>query len=250
MLTLNFILTLSIFIIDKFVTSKDVDKLLWFDSNFDLFSFDLDDTIVETEKYHYTAWLITIQENINKSFYITFKDYCSIFHSITENNIQKYLANILKITNWQDIINFKNKNYLKIIQENKNEIKMIDGCENFMKQILKNNKQFIIVSNTLKEQIDYFSEIFPILKYSTKNYYREIIKNKKPNPECYLKVIQDFPNKKIVGFEDSITGIHSISQVPEILTYYINNNEYFHHSYIVNNYNVINIKNYNDLYLV
>jgi len=124
---------------------------------------------------------------------------------------------------------------------------MIDGCENFINKIIKNNKKFIIVSNTLKEQIDFFVELFPILKHSTKNYYREMLKNKKPNSECYLKVINDFPNKKIMGFEDSITGIHALSGAPEISKVYINTHDYFHHHYILDNYNVTHIHNYNDV---
>jgi beta-phosphoglucomutase-like phosphatase (HAD superfamily) len=217
---------------------------------YDIFCFDLDDTIVKTEKYHYQAWLETIQENIYKDFYITFEEYCSIFHSIKENNIQDYLINNLNITNYEDIIKIKNEIYYKIITENKNEFKMIKGCEELINKILKNNKKFIIVSNTLKVQIDFFSEIFPILKYSLKNYYREIIKNKKPNPECYLKVVEDFPNKKIVGFEDSVTGIHAITKVPDIFTYYINSPHYYHNEFILNNYSVIHINNYNELFII
>jgi hypothetical protein len=76
---------------------------------------------------------------------------------------------------------------------------MIEGFEDFIKKIIENKKEFIIVTNTLKENIDFFSELFPILKKSSKNYYREMFKNKKPNPECYLNVLKDFSNKKMVG---------------------------------------------------
>lgn len=216
-------------------------------SKYDIFCFDLDDTIVKTEKYHYQAWLETIQENTNKDFYITFEEYCSIFHCIKENHIQNYLINTLHINNYEDIIKYKNQKYYKIIKDNKNKINMVEGCEKLINKILENNKKFVIVSNTLKEQIDFFSELFPILKKSTKNYYRELLKNKKPNPECYLKVIADFPNKKFVGFEDSITGIHAITRLPEIFTYYINNDMYVHHKYIIDNYNVTHINDYNNL---
>ena len=51
----------------------------------------------------------------------------------------------------------------------------------------------------------------------------------------------------MVGFEDSITGIHSITQVPEIFVYFINNNTYIHYEYIIKNYNVNNIKNFAEL---
>jgi hypothetical protein len=51
----------------------------------------------------------------------------------------------------------------------------------------------------------------------------------------------------MVGFEDSITGIQSITQVPEIFTYFINTYEYIHYEYILKNYNVIQINDYLEL---
>lgn len=217
---------------------------------YDIFSFDLDDTIIKTENFHYNIWLITLKQVINNEFFITLNEYFTIFHSIKENSIQNYLKNDLKIHDYENVIKIKNEKYYKFINENKDSIKMIDGCENFINKIIHHNKKFIIVSNTLKEQIDFFLELFPILKHSTQNYYREILKNKKPNSECYINVINDFPNNKIIGFEDSITGIHALSGAPEITTFYVNTSNYLHHRYILDNYNVTHINNYNDLLIM
>jgi hypothetical protein len=57
-------------------------------------------------------------------------------------------------------------------------------------------------------------------------------------------VVQDFPNLRMIGFEDSITGIHSITQVPNIKTYFINTPDYYHYNYIIETYLVENIFNY------
>jgi hypothetical protein len=124
---------------------------------------------------------------------------------------------------------------------------MIDGANNLLNLILKYKKKFVIVSNSFKNQIEFFCNLFPILKNSSKNYYREILKNKKPNPECYLKVCDDFPFEKKIGFEDSITGIEALTQLKDITPFFINNNTYFYYNYIIANYDVININNYNDL---
>jgi beta-phosphoglucomutase-like phosphatase (HAD superfamily) len=126
---------------------------------------------------------------------------------------------------------------------------MIDGIENFLHEIIKSNKKFVIVSNSLKSNIDFFSELFPVLKKSSKNYYRELFKNKKPNPECYLKVVEDFPNCRMVGFEDSITGIHAMMQVQNIDTFFINHLEYYYYNYIIENYKLkMVIKDYTHLF--
>jgi len=41
-------------------------------NNYDLFIFDLDDTLVKTEKYHYEAWLYVLRRNIDTSFFFQF----------------------------------------------------------------------------------------------------------------------------------------------------------------------------------
>lgn len=212
--------------------------------NYDLFIFDLDDTLVNTEKYHYNAWLITLKKFISDDFTMSENEFFSIFHCITQNKIPNYLQNTLHLDNYAEAIDYKNKTYFEIIKKEQDNIQMIDGCEEFIIQIFKKGKKFVIVSNSLKEHIDFFCELFIILKHSSKNYYREILKNKKPHPECYQMVVQDFPNQRMVGFEDSVTGIHAITQVPSITTYFINTPKYYHYKFIIDNYLVTNIVNY------
>ena len=145
-----------------------------------------------------------------------------------------------------DLINQKNIMYLELLEEEKDNLSLIDGCEELLINIIKNKKQFVIVSNSLKSNIDFFSNLFPILKLSSKNYYREMFTNKKPNPECYLKVIDDFSHiENIIGFEDSITGIQAMTSVTKIQTVFINTSDYYHYNYIINNYkNLLQIKDY------
>lgn len=218
--------------------------------NYDLYIFDLDDTIVKTEHLHYEAWIKTLKYFINGDFHISKNFFLSKFHCIKPDTIVKYLSEELNITNYQDAINYKNELYYKLISEKKNTFQLIDGLSNYLENITKLNKEFVIVSNSLKSNIDFFSDLFPILKKSSKNYYREIIKNKKPNPECYLTVVKDFPSRRMIGFEDSITGIHAITAVPEIKTMFINTSDYYHYDYIMKNYKITNIQNYSDLILL
>ncbi len=212
-------------------------------NKFDLFIFDLDDTLVKTEHIHYESWLLAIENALGYKYYLEPNKFYSIFHSNNQNSIKEFLKNNLNLSS-EELIIQKDKIYFDLINKYKNDIKMIDGCEDFLNKIIKNNKKFIIVSNTLREKIEFFSDLFPVLKNSSKNYYRQLFRIKKPNPECYLKVLDDFPNLRKVGFEDSITGVHAICQVPEITSYYINSENYVHHEYIMKNYNVKHIKNY------
>jgi beta-phosphoglucomutase-like phosphatase (HAD superfamily) len=211
-------------------------------SKYDLFIFDLDDTLIKTEYYHYISWKTVLNTDFRYEYFI------SRFHSNKENNIQSVLSKEYNIQDCNAIIEEKKTLYLRHIDENKKNIKMIDGIEDLLNQIIEAGKLFVIVSNSPKLQIDYYCELFPILKKSTKNYYSEMFQRKKPNAECYLNVSLDFPNKKMVGFEDSITGIHSMTQVEEIDTVFINNLDYYYYDYILENYNIKSvIINYIDI---
>jgi beta-phosphoglucomutase-like phosphatase (HAD superfamily) len=214
--------------------------------HYDLFIFDLDDTLIKTETYHYKAWLYTIQKELdNDSFTIDFNNFCKIFHSKEKDSIKKYIVDDLGIQNYDDIIAKKQQKYLDILHENYNNITLIDGLYEFLKIILDNNKKFVIVSNSYKSSIEFFLNKFSILKRCEKYYYRELYTNKKPDPECYIRVLKDFPNLKYIGFEDSITGIEALTRVKEIKPVFINTNDYIYYDYIKNNYdNLSIIQNY------
>ena len=206
---------------------------------YDLFIFDLDDTIVKTEYLHYKAW----KEILNINF--SYEFYCSKFHSTDQYSIKKYLENELNIQDYKNQIDKKSKLFYEIINKEKDSLKLIDGLEDLLNLIIVNNKKFVIVTNTLKLNLDFFITLFPILNNSSKNYYQEMFTFKKPNPECYLLVIKDFPEERKIGFEDSITGLHSLTQVKEIDPIFINNNQYYYYDYIKLNYkNIKIIENY------
>lgn len=215
---------------------------------YDLFIFDLDNAVIQTEKYHYLAWIKTLQNILGNDFIISFEYFCEKFHSKDSENINKYLINQLLIENIDEIIENKNKNYLDIINENKENIKLVDGVELFLNMILENNKKFIIVSNSLSMHIEFYLNLFPILKNAIKYYSRELFVKKKPNIECYLKVINDFPTQKKISFEYNITGIHSLSHVKDIKTVFVNNKKYVHYQFILKNYHdIIIIRDYTEL---
>jgi len=62
---------------------------------YDLFIFELDDTIIKTENYHYSTWLKVLKNRIDINFSISFEYFCEKFHSKDSENINKYLINQL-----------------------------------------------------------------------------------------------------------------------------------------------------------
>jgi beta-phosphoglucomutase-like phosphatase (HAD superfamily) len=221
-------------------------------NDYDLFIFDLDDTLINTEYYHYIIWLEILRNFINNNFYFDFKFFCSKFHSNKINGIKDYIINELNfnLNMFELIINTKNERFLNFIKTESHNIKLIEGAENYIKHLLDNNKKFIIVTNSSKNILEFYLELFPILQKSTKNYYIEIFKIRKPSPDCYLHVIKDFPKDKKIAFEDSITGIHALSQTNNnIDIVFINNENYYYYDQIITKYKIKkNIKNYLNLF--
>uniref|UniRef100_A0A6C0ASG6 Haloacid dehalogenase-like hydrolase n=1 Tax=viral metagenome TaxID=1070528 RepID=A0A6C0ASG6_9ZZZZ len=215
-------------------------------NNYDLFIFDLDDTLVKTEHLHYISWLSVLKRSIGEYFYISFSIYCSKFHSNKVDCIRQYLKNELCIQDYESCVQEKNDYYLDLITKEKDKLALIAGVEAFITEVVKNKKEFVIVSNTQKINVMFFLDLFPILQKCSKVYYREMFRNKKPNPECYFMVCTDFPNTTKIGFEDSITGIHALNGVEEIDTVFINNKDYYYYDYILANYKILKcIENYN-----
>ena len=216
-------------------------------NDYDLFVFDFDGSIMDTEKIHYKAWINTLQKNVCKNIFFDYGTYIKNFHTIDTSNKKKYLLMKYDIQNYDVLYELKQKEYNKLINEN--EIFLVKGFEKIIEFIHNNNKKFVIVTNTSIKNINFFSEKYPIItKNIDKIYTKENFINKKPHPECYLKVINDYPNHKIIGFEDSLYGFHCLYQVDKIKPVYIYHDDYYYNEYIIKTYNNIIVCNDYNLY--
>ena len=210
---------------------------------YDLFIFDFDGTLIDTEKYHCKAWNNALSKENNDNIDIKMNDYFKYFHSLTPMMSNNYLKILYDIDNYDYIYEKKQYEYEKII--NNESIELINGVENFLNFILNNDKKFIIVTNTSSKFIELFKSKHPILKSANKIYTKEDFINRKPNPECYLRISNEYSNEKKIAFEDSLIGIHALYKVCEITPVIIHNINYYYNSEIINNYNnIILTKNY------
>jgi D-arabinose 5-phosphate isomerase GutQ/beta-phosphoglucomutase-like phosphatase (HAD superfamily) len=224
---------------------------------YDLFVFDFDGTIMDTEELHCRAWTLALSKIKNEDIHISMNDYQRFFHSL-KKNYSKYYLNMywdISFKDYEYVYKLKQTIYKEFIlttnvlltNVEKTNVQLINGCDIFIDFILKNNKKFVIVSNTSKECIDIFSIRYPILKNAFKIYTKEFFLHKKPNPECYMRVIQDFPNHKIIGFEDSLPGMEALYKTKYYITpVFIYNKHYYFNDYIFKKYtNIITFEDYN-----
>ena len=216
---------------------------------YNLFIFDFDGTIIDSEKTHYKSWIkaISTYNNISHSEVennMTFSDYFKIFHSLDKDTPKKYMKFIHSIDDYDSIYIKKQENYNEYIKNN--DIPLINGIEQFLNFLINNNKDFIIVSNTSNKFIEIYKLHYPILNKALEIYTKENFINRKPNPECYLHIVNKYKNTKKIGFEDSLVGVHALYQVNDITPVFINNSDYYYKDYILNNYNnILKTSNYN-----
>ncbi len=215
--------------------------------NYDLFIFDFDGTLINTEYFHYEAYIIALSHKINKSIeelknILTYSIYEQFAHSLNIKDMQNYLYYhfYYPLEDFQELYNYKHKIYLELVEENQDKLKYIDGIEELLIEIIKNKKEFVIVTNSSIKSIKYFLNLtkFNLLKNVKKIYTKEDFINKKPHPECYLKVLHDFQHLgKKIGFEDSLRGLHSLYQLNHsILPVFLNSNQYYFYNFIKSNY--------------
>ena len=214
--------------------------------DFDLFIFDLDGTVIDSEHLHYQAWIKALELYFNnkKKIEITQEEHHKYCHSLKKNCHKNYLFFKYGVEEYEKVYKIKGNIYNELLYHNIELIKNVDVFFRFLKN---NNKKIIIVTNTSLKSINILSKKFEILNYAEKIYTKEQFINKKPNPECYLRVILDYPNCKKIGFEDSLIGMHSLYQlVDDIKPFLIYNENYYYTSEILEKYpRVTKFKNYN-----
>jgi HAD superfamily hydrolase (TIGR01509 family) len=216
---------------------------------YDLFIFDFDGTIMDTEEFHKNSWVKALHEITNlNNIDINMNEYQKYYHTLNEETSKKYLEIKYNITDYEYIYKRKQYYYEEYIKNN--NINLLNGVEDFLNFLINNNKKFIIVSNTSKIFINIFLEKHLILKKAYKIYTKELFINRKPNPECYLRIANDpeYENMKKIGFEDSLVGIHALYQVNKIVPVLIFNKDYYFINDILKNYNNIIINKNYDMY--
>lgn len=187
---------------------------------FDLYAFDLDGTLFDTEKLHHIAYNDAFKY-FNLNIELNYDNYCKIAH---KDNIQmKMLIEDNNII-YDEVYKYKKKRFLELLEN----VNFIPGAEKFLNDLIKLKIKICIVTHSDNDVLKYIRNKFPILDkidlILTKNDYL----NKKPDPECYLKALSLFPEcTKPIGFEDSYKGYLSLYETP-ITPVFINNNDYIY----------------------
>ncbi len=189
--------------------------------NYELYIFDLDGVIINSEYKHFESYKEAFNDNLK------YEDYCRINHSIDKENSFKYLLK----DKYDDIYKRKRDIYNTKIKD----IELVKGINNFIHKLIIKGKIIVLVTDSSKHTLQKLMNKFSILYNFHYIVTRDDVTNRKPSNEGYLKVLKKYKHidhSSIIGFEDSYKGICAMSSVI-YNTVLINNKSYYYYETIL-----------------
>lgn len=180
--------------------------------NFDLFLFDFDGLLVNTEPLHYRAYIETLAE---RGFLLdwSFIQFCALAHLSASALREAFYAKWPDLDpDWEGIYADKKKAYLRLVLQG--EVQLMPGVEKLLRCLQEKEIRRCVVTHSPQEQIDLICSHLPQLKTIPHWITRHQYKQPKPHPECYRKAIELYSHNgdRIIGFEDSVRGWQALRQ--------------------------------------
>lgn len=182
--------------------------------DFQLFLFDFDGLLVNTEHIHYQAYVNMLAKR-GYRLELSFANFCELAQLNATAWKEALYATIPDLEpNWNLLYQEKKEAYLNLLASGKVEI--MPGAIPLLQVLEKHQIRRCVVTNSFLEQVQLIRAQIPILATIPKWVTREDYEKPKPNPECYLKAIQLYgkPGDRIIGFEDSVRGLNALRQTP------------------------------------
>ena len=182
---------------------------------FDLFLFDFDGLLVNTEEMHYQAYKqMMLQYGVTLKW--DFTRYCQAAHYeatlLRDQIAAEYPELLAKEPSWEVLYKEKQRLVLKLIVEGKAHL--MPGVEKLLKALEEANIARAVVTHSPQALIELVKIQNPPLKTLPDWITREHYSRPKPDPECYFYAIGKLaqPGARIIGFEDTPRGLMALSK--------------------------------------
>ena len=193
----------------------------WVDS-FQLYLFDLDGLLVNTEELHYRAYVEMCRQ---RGFTLpwSFSEYFQIAQLDSEAP-KRYIYNQFpelerQEPDWHQLYKEKKGAYLNLLE--KEGAPLMSGTAEMLTLLEQKNKKRCVVTHSQHELVEKLKKKQPILNTIPYWLTREDYERPKPDPSGYIKAIKLYaePDDSIVGFEDSLRGMNALSQSQAVVIY-------------------------------
>ncbi|MCB1148956.1 MAG: HAD family phosphatase [Chlamydiia bacterium] len=192
--------------------------------DYDLFLFDFDGLLVNTEEIHYGAYKRTFEARGYRMKW-DFAEYIRIAHYSSEGLKERSYAELEGLfeeePRWDVIYQEKTTHYLGLLESG--AAALMPGVEEFLQLLERWNKKRAVVTHSGRRLIDKLREKNPALSSIEHWITREDYDKPKPDPECYRLAVERlaFAGDRVIGFEDSprgLTALMGTDALPVIVT--------------------------------
>jgi len=185
-------------------------------SDFQLFLFDFDGLLVDTEGLHFAAYVNAMAKRGYRLAW-SFAQYSEMAHLNATAIKEGLYAEFPDLDpNWEQIYAEKKEAYFELIAAGR--LKLMPGVAPLLQALEKAGIRRCVVTHSLLDQTRLIRAKLPILDTIPKWITREDYEKPKPSPECYLRAIQLYgqPGDRIIGFEDSVRGLQALQGTPAL----------------------------------
>lgn len=181
--------------------------------HYQLFLFDFDGILVNTEELHYLAYKKMCRD---RGFLLPWSMATYVRHAmfsatgLREGVYREFPELEALEPRWEVLYQEKKGAYTTLLEEQ--GVELMPGVAPLLEQLEKAQIKRCVVTHSPIEQIARIKEKLPQLNSIPHWVTREDYAAPKPSPECYLKAIARFGEEgdRIVGFEDSPRGLKAL----------------------------------------
>lgn len=181
-------------------------------NEFQLFLFDFDGLLVNTEPLHYKAYKeslagrgIDLGWSVERFYELAHLNATALRDAICQA--------VPDLGVWENFYQEKKALYQTLLE--KEPVLLMAGAEKLLTALARTDLRRCIVTNSSRENLERIAHLQPILRtlpWVAREDYRE----PKPNPECYrlARAIHGQPGDRAIGFEDSVRGWTALCETP------------------------------------
>lgn len=180
---------------------------------YQLFLFDFDGLLVNTEELHYLAYQQMMRARGVELLW-SFERYCMSAHYSSDklrNDIfHDYPALMAQDPTWQVLYKEKQSQMERLVHTE--AVHLMPGARALLTSLQNQGLNHAVVTHSPFELITLVKDRHPVLKSIPHWITRKDYTHPKPHPECYQIAIERYsqPGDRIVGFEDSPRGIQAL----------------------------------------
>lgn len=184
---------------------------------YQLFMFDFDGLLVNTENLHYQAYRAMCAAR-GVDFNWDFEKYCQYAHYEAAGFREAIFRDFPQLkeseSDWEILYEEKKAALIRLVEEGKTE--MMPGVESLLKTLEKHGINRCVVTHSPNSLIEAIRSQNKILDTIPHWITREHYNKPKPDSECYLTAIQKHASKgdKVIGFEDTPRGLRALMGTP------------------------------------